>query len=216
MKRFFEMVALMVIVIMAAVVLSVMWAGHDAEAARAGSRGPRGTLLDAGPSGRAVNYPYDEFVQSMKNDGVLHGGTNKIVDGTTLNLAAKWLAPNKCVRVETEGTWAGASAARSVRLTAMNGATATDLLTLAGATVVGDVQATFHLCGVGVGYTVQEIWARVQVNSGSTVVLNKVVRAAGSYTFSRATPVIVLKTRWASGAAGDVVTQKFAQYFMEP
>jgi len=217
MKKSFEAIALMVIAAIVAVVFVTLWAGRDAEAARAGSRGPRATLLDAGPSGRAVNYPYDEFVQSMKNDGVSHGGTNKLVDGTTLKLDAKWLAVNKCVRIETEGTWAGNSAAKSVRLTVMNGATATDLLTLAGGTVpIGDVQATFHLCGVGVGYTVQEVWGRIQVNSGSTVLLNQVKRAAGSYNFNRATPPIYLKTRWASGAAGDVVTQKFAQYFTEP
>jgi hypothetical protein len=212
MKKRWELTALIAVIVIA-VGAMVFMSVRGAEAARAGSRGPRAALLDPGPSGRAVNYPYDEFVQGMKNDGVAHGGTNKIVDGTTLNVAAKWLAANKCIRVETEGIWTGSSAAKSVRLTAMNGATAVDLLVLAGNTMPGMVVATFHLCGVGSGYTAQEAWGLVVVSGSTTIGYGYGPRATTSFNFGHATTI---KTRWSSGAAGDVVTQKFAQFFMEP
>lgn len=182
--------------------------------ARVGTRGPRANLLDPGPSGRAVEYIYDEFNQGVKSDGVLHGGTNVVVDGTTIGLDSGWITTGKCVEAKTEGTWAGTNAAKTVRLTIMDGATAVDLLSLSSKAVtdIGNLKAEFMLCGLSA--TTYEVWGDYTLSDGGTVVVTN-SRANGTYTFNRTGPITV-KTRWSSAHGSDTVTQRYGKLELQP
>jgi hypothetical protein len=146
-------------------------------------------------------------------DDVTYGGTNTTVAGTSVHPVAGWVTRKKCIDIETEGTWAGHNADRTLRLVSVSpGNTITALLTLAGGTFSGDVVAKFTVCGTGNGATTQEAWGSLLVSNGSTVYA-KSGRATGAIKFNVAS---WLRLQWISGNAGDAVTQKYARYWLNP
>lgn len=184
--------------------------------ARIGTHGPRMGLLDSGPSGRAVAYPYDEFVYAVKSDGGTYradGSTlGEIQDGTTLELKADWGVASKCMKVETEGTWAGSTDVKTVRLTAVDGATTVDVLSLPSKAVTdkGDLMATFHLC-LPSG-TTYEVWGSYMLSDGATLVAFN-SRASGTATFTEG---MTLKTRWSVAGPTSVAIQNYGKFTFEP
>jgi len=148
-------------------------------------------------------------------DDTAYGGSATAISGTSVHPTTGWVTRKKCIDIETEGTWAGGSAVKGVRLVSVSPGNAVTLLvgyTAASAATIGNVLAHFTICGTGNGATAQEAWGQFSITNGATVLkANK--RAAGAIRFDQAS---WLKVQWVSSTGTDKVAQKYARYWLNP